>query len=161
MTEDRLTIRAYSLEEELSLDFYELAAQSFVHGAPWTLQQYAETLADSQLNFFVAESEEEIVGYVGGKLLFNEAEIYSVAVNTSYQGRQVATRLVRAFMEYCEKQGVTTVFLEVRESNVPGRTLYEKLNFTVIGKRPDYYTHPVEDAILMKCTIGKLEHDEQ
>lgn len=161
MTEDKLIIRAYSPKEELSCDFFELGAQSFIHGAPWTLQQYAETLADSHLNFFVAESEEGLVGYAGGKLLFDEAEIYSVAVDPSYQGRQVATRLVRLFIQHCENQGVNTVFLEVRESNIPARTFYEKLNFTKIGRRPNYYTHPVEDAILMKCTIGKLEHYEQ
>lgn len=152
-----ITIRPYSPEEELSQDFYSLAAQSFSQGAPWTLQQYTDTLADRQLKFFVAEAQGMLIGYLGGNVLFDEAEIYSLAVDPSFQKNKVATRLVLAFKTYCKMQGVKDIFLEVRQSNIPARTFYKKLAFEEIGSRTNYYTHPTEDAVLMKCTIGKLE----
>ncbi|MCC5889440.1 MAG: ribosomal protein S18-alanine N-acetyltransferase [Alkalibacterium sp.] len=161
MTEKKLMIRAYVPEEELYRDFFELATQSFAHGSPWTLRQYADTLADTQLKFFVAETEDTIIGYAGGKVLLDEAEIYSVAVAPDFKNRQLATQLVRTFIEYCKSQGVEVMYLEVRQSNVPARNFYKKLGFKEVGKRPEYYRHPIEDAVLMKCTIGKLEHYEQ
>ena len=48
-----------------------------------------------------------------------------------------------------EPKGVTVIHLEVRESNTPARTLYEKLGFTVDGIRKNYYERPRENAVLM------------
>lgn len=161
MVEQKVIIRSYEPKEKSERAFFELASQSFNHGSPWTFRQYADTLVDKSLKFFVAETEESIVGYAGGKVLFDEAEIYSVAVALDYQKRQIATRLVKAFIEYCKDKEVSVIFLEVRQSNKAARRFYETLNFKEVGTRKNYYTHPVEDAILMQCTIGKLEHDEQ
>ncbi|MFX3789309.1 ribosomal-protein-alanine N-acetyltransferase, partial [Streptococcus suis] len=41
------------------------------------------------------------------------------------------------------------IFLEVSESNSAAQALYTRQHFTKIGKRKDYYRHPVEDAVLM------------
>ena len=46
--------------------------------------------------------------------------------------------------------GVTSFFLEVRESNTATRHLYEKNGFEAIGVRKRYYAKPVEDAIIMR-----------
>jgi ribosomal-protein-alanine N-acetyltransferase len=40
--------------------------------------------------------------------------------------------------------------LEVRESNVAARRLYERLGFAEIARRPNYYSSPVETAIVME-----------
>ena len=42
------------------------------------------------------------------------------------------------------------ILLEVRESNTPARTLYEKLGFYQVGKRPHYYSQPDEAGIIMR-----------
>ena len=48
--------------------------------------------------------------------------------------------------------GAKLFFLEVRESNTPAIALYKKLGFTKSGMRNNYYTNPVENAVLMsKC----------
>lgn len=161
MGEESMIIRRCLPEEELGSHLYELATRSFIHGAPWTRQQYKDTLSDKQLTFYVAEINGVIAGYIGGRLFLDEAEIYSVAVSPDYQNKEVATRLVRIFVEQCSNQAVNHIFLEVRESNKPARAFYEKMGFIEIGRRTTYYTHPVEDAILMKWTIGKLEQNEQ
>jgi ribosomal-protein-alanine N-acetyltransferase len=45
--------------------------------------------------------------------------------------------------------GVRRATLEVRRSNLPAVRLYEKLGFRVTSVRPDYYTKPVEDALIL------------
>jgi ribosomal-protein-alanine N-acetyltransferase len=39
--------------------------------------------------------------------------------------------------------------LEVRKSNLPAIKLYKKLGFVEAGIRKDFYTKPLEDAIIM------------
>jgi ribosomal-protein-alanine N-acetyltransferase len=51
-------------------------------------------------------------------------------------------------------QTKSSVFLEVRESNAPARALYENAGFKQTGRRPSYYTSPLEDAILYRWTVA-------
>ena len=39
--------------------------------------------------------------------------------------------------------------LEVRRSNMAARRLYEGAGFKLTGVRPSYYTHPIEDALIL------------
>ena len=39
---------------------------------------------------------------------------------------------------------------EVRKSNLAARALYEKLGFSLIGERKNYYKDPTEDACLYR-----------
>ena len=51
-------------------------------------------------------------------------------------------------------RGVRVVYLEVRESNVAARGLYDGLGFRELGRRSRYYRRPVEDAILLRAAIS-------
>ena len=48
-----------------------------------------------------------------------------------------------------EKKGVSDITLEVRETNVPAISLYEKLGFEEAGIRKNFYEKPVENALIM------------
>ena len=39
--------------------------------------------------------------------------------------------------------------LEVRRSNAAARQLYERFGFVVAGTRSNYYTNPIEDALVL------------
>ena len=51
------------------------------------------------------------------------------------------------------RQGASSVYLEVRPSNLPAIELYQKLGFNEIGRRPKYYTDSKEDAVVMMKDI--------
>lgn len=161
MMSDKISIRPYQYEDNLSEAFHELAEAAFTHGSPWSKDQYEQTLARPDLVFFIAEYDNKLIGYIGGKLLVDEAEIYSIAVADSFQNQKVASRLIRKFKEYSVTKGRVTIFLEVRESNTKARFFYKANGFSEIAKRKKYYTHPVEDAIIMKCSLGKKEEDDE
>ena len=59
-------------------------------------------------------------------------------------------------MRHARARGAVSVWLEVRESNVRARAIYERYGFSVLGRRPGYYPAPQgrEDALLMSITVA-------
>jgi ribosomal-protein-alanine N-acetyltransferase len=47
------------------------------------------------------------------------------------------------------RQGVDRATLEVRRSNLPAISLYERMGFELAGVRRNYYTNPDEDALIL------------
>jgi len=61
--------------------------------------------------------------------------------------------LLNELLRRAKGLGLTTVTLEVRETNAPAIALYQKHDFVPVGRRKNYYTSPTEDAILMTVTL--------
>lgn len=95
----------------------------------------------------VATVDERLAGFaVARRTAGDEIEILNVAVDRPFQRRGIARRLIGELIG----QNPGTAFLEVRQSNLAARKLYHSLGFQVIAVRPDYYSGPVETAIVMK-----------
>jgi ribosomal-protein-alanine N-acetyltransferase len=95
----------------------------------------------------VAAVEDRLVGFaVARRTASDEIEILNVAVDSTSRRRGIGRSLI------CELIGKSpgTVFLEVRQSNIAARKLYHSLGFEVAGVRQDYYSQPMESAIVMK-----------
>ena len=58
--------------------------------------------------------------------------------------------LVNMLVEELDKLDTHVLLLEVRISNDPAISLYEKMGFTVAGRRPNYYHNPKEDAWILR-----------
>lgn len=153
--EIRVSIRRYNFNEEKFDRFYTIANQSFNHGSPWTATQFQETLAREDLVFFVAELNAHVIGYIGGKIVLDEGEIYTIVVSQEYQKQKVAHYLLNRFKEECRSKGVKNIFLEVRESNDTAQSFYLKNKFEIISVRKNYYTDPKEDGLIMKSKSGE------
>jgi ribosomal-protein-alanine N-acetyltransferase len=74
-----------------------------------------------------------------------EREILNVAVDLPYRRQGLGERLLKVELEW---GGIH--FLEVRESNLAARRLYEKHGFREVAVRKQYYRSPSEDAIVMR-----------
>lgn len=120
---------------------------------PWSPGDFAECLA-AGMSILVAEQDAELIGYVVGRSVLDEAEILNVGVAPSARRHGVARALVRALLGGFAGAGVHSVFLEVRESNHPARALYASFGFRVVGRRPRYYRRPVEDAVILRTDIS-------
>jgi len=74
-----------------------------------------------------------------------EREILNLAVDPAWRRRGIARALLQQ-----ELKTNAIYYLEVRESNVAAQFLYRGCGFIEVGRRPDYYHHPTEPAIVMK-----------
>lgn len=129
-------------------DIFELEKQCF--SRPWTKDQLEKQLDKERHCFICAEDEDgNTVGYIGLMHVLDEGYISNVAVDSRYRRLGIAGKLIEKLIEEAENIKLSFVTLEVRMSNTPAISLYEKHGFKKVGTRRKFYSHPVEDAVLM------------
>ncbi len=98
-----------------------------------------------------------LLGYAWYQLVLDEGYVGNVAVAESCRRQGVGTALVRAMLADAGERGAAFLTLEVRESNLAARRLYERCGFETVGVRRNYYERPREDAVLMTAFFGDEE----
>lgn len=117
---------------------------------PWSENSIASEL-DNRLSYWlVAEENDKVVGYVGSQSVLDSADMMNVAVDPEYRKQGIGEALVGELLVHLKEKKIISLFLEVRVSNMPAIALYEKLGFTVAGRRPKYYRNPREDALILR-----------
>lgn len=126
--------------------------------SPWSEKSLSEETENSSAYFFVADITGEIVGYMGTISVFGECSVTNIAVKEKHRGKGIASSLLeRAILNsiYLDDEFIT---LEVRKSNTPAISLYEKYGFRKMGERKNFYRLPTEDAyIYNKYLKGETE----
>ena len=115
--------------------------------APWTEEMVRSEIREPIARFFVALDGDAIIGYYGFLHILDELHILNVAVDPNYRRRKVGTRLIEHLLEQARVLSARALTLEVRESNLPAISLYEKHGFRSVGIRPHYYTDK-ENALI-------------
>ncbi|MGH9649454.1 MAG: ribosomal protein S18-alanine N-acetyltransferase, partial [Terriglobales bacterium] len=122
--------------------------------AHWTEADYQRLFASEvPERLALVLEEEEIVAFIVARGVRAEWEIENVAVAGAARRRGLGTRLLGELLMQLQARGAGSVFLEVRESNVAARMLYEKWAFEESGRRGAYYRDPPEDAIQYRLTF--------
>jgi ribosomal-protein-alanine N-acetyltransferase len=117
--------------------FAPLHAAAFRRG--WSEDEVERLLIDPRVVAHRAMYGRELSGFILSRMAAGEAEILSVAVAARRRGRGVARRLLDLHLRRLAGLGVQAVFLEVEESNVAARRLYDRAGFHAVGRRPGYY----------------------
>ena len=116
---------------------------------PWTEEGFRKAVMDTHTLYLSAFLDEILVGYIGMWIALDEGEITNVSVKKEYQGQKLGAHLLEKLLEEGDKIGVSSYFLEVRESNQAAIALYEKTGFEKAGIRKNFYEDPVENGIVM------------
>ena len=92
---------------------------------------------------------DQVLGYLGYWLVYDEVHITTVAVAPASRGQGLGELLVAKAIDQAQSHSARTITLEVRRSNQAAQTLYGKYGFMVLGIRPQYYQDNREDALIM------------
>jgi len=120
---------------------------------PWSAAGIREVLEAPHCLGYVAELDGVVVGYALARWVAETGEILNLAVEPAHRRRGIAEDLLGGILAALGGRSVQEVFLEVRESNLPARSLYESRGFRLAGMRRAYYRHPVEDALVLRLSI--------
>lgn len=129
-------------------------AASFVN--PWTREMFTWEAEHSDVaRVFVARTPEGVVvAYCAVWVIFDELHVNNLAVLPTWRRQGVARRLLDEVLSAAVREGATRATLEVRASNAAALGLYMGFGFEVRGRRPNYYTNPVEDALILWRETG-------
>lgn len=140
-------IEIESMTGETVEEVERLEQQCF--STPWSLASLTEELTNPLAVFLTARAGSEIAGYVGMHHVVDEGYITNIAVSPDYRRRGIAMALMKSLLEYGRMHKLSIITLEVRESNLAAKRLYQSLGFKEAGRRKSFYTQPVEDGIIM------------
>lgn len=126
-------------------------ALSELHGAAfhrgWSEQEFDRILIERNAFAHRARVKKQVVGFIVSRIGGDEAEILSVAVARSEQGRGIGQMLLTRHLRELAGLGVRSVFLEVEDKNAPARRLYDLAGFSEIGRRENYYRTAGNEAM--------------
>ncbi len=134
--------------------------QQTENAAHWAEREYDALFAkDAPARIVLVAHDDQSVaaqirGFVIARCAEHDWEIENVVVARAHRRLGIGTDLVRELLLRARNQGATSVLLEVRESNLAGRRLYEKLGFREQGRRSDYYNLPTEDALVLQIFVA-------
>lgn len=117
---------------------------------PWSEASIAGELGNPLSLWLVAMEQEAVLGYVGSQSVLGEGDMMNLAVAPAFRRQGIAEKLTLALCSALLEKNVRSLTLEVRVSNQPAKALYEKLGFSQVGKRPNYYRNPREDALILR-----------
>ena len=151
--QDKAKIRVRIAKSSDLDDIYELEVQTFA--MPWSKEALSYDILENDNAFvIVAEYEGEFAGYADIWTVLDEADLNSIAVRVDFRRKGIGDAIMLAMTEMLSANGVATINLEVRVSNMPAIKLYKKYGFNECGVRPGYYLDNGEDALIMKRETG-------
>lgn len=148
MEENRMHVRIVPMNADHLDEVAELERICF--STPWSRNMLAEELDNALSAFLVAlDDSGRVAGYAGLQVIMDEGYIANIAVRPDCRRQGVASQLLQVFLNFAEGNKLSFLTLEVRASNYDAIALYGSRGFRSVGRRPNYYEHPKEDAIIM------------
>ena len=117
---------------------------------PWSEKSVASELDNKWALWLVALDGDTVVGYIGSQTAVDETDVMNVAVHPDHRRQGIAEALIEKLVLELKARGSHALMLEVRASNAPAISLYEKLGFLQVGLRKNYYRNPKEDALILR-----------
>jgi len=137
-----------------------VALEADAFSNPWSRDTLERDLRNTDVVrvYVLRDPDGQLLGFCGCWFVYDELHINTLAVASPFRRRGHATRLLRFVLSEAAAAGIARATLEVRRSNDAALRLYDRFGFQVRGVRPDYYTEPVEDAlILWSQNLGFLD----
>lgn len=120
-----------------------IEVESGAYPFPWTDGIFRDCLRVGY-DCWVLDLEGELVGHAVMAVAVGEAHLLNLTIAVEHQGRGLGRLLLRQMVARARGEGVETLFLEARPSNVAAMNLYRSEGFEQVGTRPRYY--PAEDG---------------
>lgn len=126
------------------------ALEKICFSDPWSEKSIASELENPLSLWLVALEDDMVAGYIGSQSVLGESDMMNVAVHPGYRRRGIAESLILELICRLGQRGNHCLSLEVRASNQPAISLYEKLGFSQVGLRRNYYRNPREDGLILR-----------
>ncbi len=144
----KMTRKDYEqIKDSLTLEFDDFWSPSILE---------SELRGENKMYLVAKQKDQQIVGFAGMMFLDKTMEIMNLVTKKQNRGNGIGTLLLNKIIEIAENKNIKEIMLEVKESNLVARKLYEKAGFFKIGCRKNYYPGN-QNAILMSKNVNNLQ----
>ncbi|MGN1343431.1 MAG: ribosomal protein S18-alanine N-acetyltransferase [Traorella sp.] len=124
----------------------------------WKRKEFEYEINENEFsNMVVFEENNQVLGILGYYILFDDAQITTIAVRKSAQGKHIGTQLMEYLIHDCNQKHCSVISLEVRISNDSAIHLYKKFEFIEMNIRKGYYENGEDALFMMKALGGNYE----
>lgn len=114
----------------------------------WNDNTLKDELNAENSKYWIAKTDQEIVGFAGIKIMVDEADIMNIVVKKSHRNQGIGSLLLKQLIHTSKQLNLTSINLEVMEENYPAIHLYKNFGFKQIGIRKNYYQD--KNGLIMK-----------
>lgn len=122
--------------------------ESLCFSAPWS-ESALELLLGEKGFGVVALVDGRVAAYGGMITVLDEGQITNIATHPDFRRQGLARGIMRELDRYSSVAGICFLSLEVREKNVAARALYSSCGWREVGIRKNFYSRPVDNAVVM------------
>ena len=119
----------------------------------WSYNVLKQELENDKTKYIIAKEKNEVVGFAGISVIFDEATLNNIVVKKSYRGKGIGGEMLETLIDLCSDMNLKTFTLEVNVENTPAIKLYEKFGFKNLGIRKKYYNNTTDAYIMTKYDI--------
>lgn len=105
----------------------------------WKTDELIRSFNDKILEGDVFIPQRTICGFCIFKIITDYIEIYSIFVKPSYRKKGVAKKFISNCVDYCKRNKLRKIILDVSEENLKAINFYRKHEFIFCGRRKGYY----------------------
>lgn len=149
-----MDISIVPLDYEHIKEVSDLSALAFPKAEQWDVFSLKGELVKHISHSFVALYEDKVIGFIGMWIIVDEAQINTIVTDPNYRNTGVGTTLLNHVINYCKDLNVSSISLEVRQSNEIAKKLYMNKGFFIEGERKNYYSNNGETALLMRVNLN-------
>lgn len=146
----RVTIRSLSGEELAPVARLEAEVFSYPRTPEQMIAEAEDGLHETLAAF---DGEGALCGYVSLMHVLDEGTLTFIAVTEEARRKGIGNALLSALEERASSLALSFISLEVRESNLPAISMYEKNGFVRTGSMKNYYSGPKENALILTKTF--------
>ncbi len=138
----------------------------------WTAADYQKEIARETSLILTAKYKTEkhaaaIAGFITSRCaaprelsdktnIYTELDVLNFGVLKRYRGQGIGSALLDGLIKRAVRMRIESIWLEVRESNLEAINLYQKKGFSAIQTRKNFYTQPLENALVLKLAVSDL-----
>lgn len=125
--------------------------EASIYEFPWTIGNFRDSLR-AGYSCWSCRVGRDLAGYAVLMVAASEAHLLNISVAAPWQERGLGHAFLTFMADLARERHCERMLLEVRQSNVRARALYERNGFAEIGMRKEYYParHSRENAIVLE-----------
>ena len=150
---------------ELLAELHAVTSDATWHEPPWSAATWRAMLSLAGVFALLATrpstagADRDPVGFVLGQVAGDDVEVLAIGVRPDERRSGIGSDLLNALCTAASEAGATGVVLEVADSNLPARALYDRAGFRTVGRRRGYYRTPGGrlDAVILRRPLDRSQ----